>query len=261
MTLPIRAGLPARLNSSSAIGDAGMFYSLAEYHPKGSVGQFRSTKGTPHEIRDLVFSGYLPALCHPTVTLNVWHAVKAGGYRFNLHVEDIDLWWRLALESDIRLIPEVLVGFRQNVQSVSSANLANQAINTLFIQYLLLSHLWELSPLSYDSVRPALARLFDWKKLRLQDAHSRFQHGSGTRAPRERPRSSCSSVCRFARRFFASRAGRGVFGKTDRSRRVAETLPQEQDAAMARAAYTEVQFTARTAESSEIVAAEPATKF
>jgi hypothetical protein len=141
--------------------DAGMFYSLAEYYPIGSFGRFRSTRGTPEQIRELVLSGYLPAICHPTVTLNVAKVVGIGGYRFNLHVEDVDLWWRMALRHDIRLIPEVLVGFRQNVQSVSSKNLATQAVNYLYIQYLLLSQLRGVQPLGCDEVRSILMSMHD----------------------------------------------------------------------------------------------------
>jgi len=152
--------------------DAGMFYSLADYYPHGSVGQFRTTKGSPSDILQLVRSGRLPAICHPTVTLNVDKTVSAGGYRFNLHVEDIDLWWRLALLADVRLVPEVTMGVRQNHKSVSSANLESQAINTLYIQYLLLSHLWNHTPLPYEQARVVLRSLFNPEKLDFK-AHIR----------------------------------------------------------------------------------------
>ena len=161
--------------------EAGMFYSLAEYHPRGSVGQFRATKGTPAEIRKLVLSGYLPAICHPTVTLNVERAAEVGGYRFNLHVEDIDLWWRLALAYEVRLIPEVTIGFRQNLGSVSSAHLAQQAVNTLYVQYLLLSHLWSFTPLPYEEARVALAHLFDRRKLAFKTHIRAFNMAMGER--------------------------------------------------------------------------------
>jgi glycosyltransferase involved in cell wall biosynthesis len=151
---------------------AGMFYSLADYYPNGSVGQFRTTRGTPSTIRQLVLSGRLPAICHPAVTLNVIKTAGAGGYRFNLHVEDIDLWWRLALREDLRLIPEVTTGVRLNLGSVSSANLENQEVNTLYIQYLLLSHLWKRTPLSYTEARVALMYLLDARRLNFR-AHIR----------------------------------------------------------------------------------------
>jgi hypothetical protein len=161
--------------------DAGMFYSLADYYPAQSVGQFRSTKGSPKQITELVRSGYLPSICHPTVTLHVDKAKRLGGYRFNLHVEDIDLWWRMALQYDIRLIPEVTVGFRQNTQSVSSANLEAQALNTLYVQYLLLSHLWNREPLCYQEAREPLARLCNRRqldfKVRLRSSNMELGRG------------------------------------------------------------------------------------
>jgi glycosyltransferase involved in cell wall biosynthesis len=192
--------------------DAGMFYSLADYYPKGSVGQFRATKATPAEIRKLVLSGYLPAICHPTVTLNVKRAAEVGGYRFNLHVEDIDLWWRLALAHDVLLIPEVAVGFRQNLGSVSSAHLAQQAINTLYIQYLLLSHLWSLKPLPYEEARAALTHLFDHRKLAFK-AHLRaFNMAMGERdhlrALMELGQACLASPVDFSRRLLDEAADR-----------------------------------------------------
>jgi len=149
--------------------DAGMFYSYAQYHSNGrSLGTFRTTKAPPEELRALTLSGYLLAICHPTVTLNVKKAIALGGYRFDLHVEDVDLWWRMALEHDIRLIPETTVGFRLNEGSVSTRNLETQSVSTLYIQYLLLSHLWGLSPLAYESVRDKLATAVDLRKLRFR---------------------------------------------------------------------------------------------
>ena len=184
--------------------DAAMFYSLAEYYPKGSVGLFRTTKGTPSDIRGLALSGYLPAICHPTVTLNVRKVLNAGGYRFNLHVEDIDLWWRLALKEEIRLIPEVLVGFRQNLQSVSSANLALQAINTLYVQYLLLSHIWGLTPMPYEEASHVLARLQRGDKLEFKKHIRAFNMAMGKRhypkALGEMLRAGVASPSAFSRR-------------------------------------------------------------
>jgi hypothetical protein len=148
--------------------EAGMFYSLANYYPRGSVGQFRETRGTPADIRALVLSGYLPSICHPTVALNVEKALSLGGYRFNLHVEDTDLWWRMALKYDIQFVPEVLVGFRQNHMSVSSKNLTDQAAHTAYVQYLLLSHLQGLQPLPVEDVRSVLLRIRNVKKLRFK---------------------------------------------------------------------------------------------
>lgn len=152
--------------------DAGMFYSLAKFQPEGCLGHFRTTKGSPGEIRAMVASGYLPIVCHPTVVLHAGRTRALGGYRFNLHVEDVDLWWRMALRYDVRMIPEVTVGFRQNTRGITSANLRNQILNTLYIQYLLLSYLWKQEPLPYERVRQPLLYLLNNRKLAFR-AHLR----------------------------------------------------------------------------------------
>lgn len=146
--------------------DAGMFYSYARYYQNAeSFGTFRTTKASPDILTSLTKAGHLLAICHPTAALNVAKTQKVGGYRFDLHIEDIDLWWRMALLHEIRLIPEETVGFRLNTNSVSSSNLREQSTNTLYVQYLLLSHLWEFKPLPYELVKDQLNMLLDRKKL------------------------------------------------------------------------------------------------
>lgn len=232
--------------------DAGMFFSLAEYYPKGSVGLFRSTKGTPQQIRKLVKSGYLPAICHPSVTLNVEKAIVAGGYRFDLHVEDIDLWWRLALREDLRLIPEVLVGFRQNLASVSSANLANQAIHTLYIQYLLISHVLKRAALTYEQTRPALADLFDERKLEFKTHLRAFNIALGSRrfgpALIEMNQAFASSPIDFLNRVLDEFVGRQIsLGENPETLlRAAQSLWPENLPQAAEAAPREEVFSERT---------------
>jgi len=149
--------------------DAGMFYSYAQYYGNGrTMGRFRTTKASSEELRTVTQSGYLLAICHPTVILNVKKTLALGGYRFDLHIEDIDLWWRMALNHEIRLIAETTVGFRLNEESVSTRNLEAQSLNTLYVQYLLLSHLWGLPPLNYESVSWKMAALVDVRKLRFR---------------------------------------------------------------------------------------------
>jgi glycosyltransferase involved in cell wall biosynthesis len=113
----------------------GMFYSDARYYQDGrSVGSFRTTRAAPERLRKITKSGYLLSICHPTVTLNVEKTIAVGGYRFNLHVEDIDLWWRMVLSHDVHYIPKVTAYFRHNTSSVSAANLESQSVNTLKVQ-------------------------------------------------------------------------------------------------------------------------------
>lgn len=150
--------------------EAGMFYSLARYFQDGRVfGTFRTTSATPKALRDLTNSGHLLAICHPAVTLNVPKTMNLGGYRFNLHVEDVDLWWRMALRFDIRLIPTATVAVRHNAASVSARNFERQCINTLFVQYLLLSHLWKLTPLPYEQAARRLRVLVNRKQVRFRE--------------------------------------------------------------------------------------------
>ncbi len=138
---------------------AGMFYSLANYHPRGRAGGgFRCSRGTPQELRRIVRDGYLLSICHPTVALNVEKTLRLGGYRIGLHNhnEDADLWWRMALEHEIHYIPEELVGFRQNEASVSARNLGAQMVSGLYVQYLLLSHLTRRAPQSFAAIQKQL---------------------------------------------------------------------------------------------------------
>jgi glycosyltransferase involved in cell wall biosynthesis len=150
--------------------DAGMFYSLAEYYPRArSVGLFRSTRGTPDELRQLVQSGYLLSICHPGVVLNVEKTLAVGGYRSDMLVEDADLWWRMALAHDIHCISEPLVGFRQNLASVSSRNLERQWLRVLYVQYLLLSHLESRDPEPFATIESQLEKLFPRRDFKAKE--------------------------------------------------------------------------------------------
>jgi glycosyltransferase involved in cell wall biosynthesis len=150
--------------------DAGMVYSFARYCQDERIfGTFRTTSATPERLRELTSAGHLLAICHPAVTLNVAKTTDVGGYRFNLHVEDIDLWWRMALKYDIQLIPAATVAVRHNASSVSARNFEQQCINTLFVQYLLLSHLWNLSPLPYEQAASRLSVLVNRRQVRFRE--------------------------------------------------------------------------------------------
>lgn len=140
--------------------EAGLIYSLADYHPKGRcAGQFRCSRGDPGELRSIVERGYLLSICHSTVTLHVEKAVAVGGYRMDIHAEDADLWWRMARRYPVHFIPKALVGFRQNPASVSARHLEQQQVAGLYVQYLLLSELWQLDPKPLDAVAHLLAGL------------------------------------------------------------------------------------------------------
>jgi glycosyltransferase involved in cell wall biosynthesis len=138
--------------------EAGLIYSLADYHPQGCCpGQFRCSRGNPEELRAMVRNGYLLSICHSSVALKVEKVRAAGGYRMNLHAEDADLWWRMALRYEIHCIHEPLVGFRIHQNSVSSRNLEIQQLGGIYVQYLLLSELWGKKPRPFEEVATSLS--------------------------------------------------------------------------------------------------------
>ncbi len=158
--------------------DAGMFYSHAAYHPRGkAVGLYRCTRGTPDQIRSVAKAGYLPAICHPSAALNVEKTLAIGGYRPGIQCEDADLWWRMALAHDIQFIPEVLLLYRQNANSLTSKNLRQQALHGIYVQYLLLSQLQSRVPERLSDVEAELLQLMSKtpliakEKLRLFNMH------------------------------------------------------------------------------------------
>jgi glycosyltransferase involved in cell wall biosynthesis len=145
---------------------AGMFYSRASHYGHvGGIAAARSTEGTPAELRQLTRAGYLLAIVHSSVVLNVAKTRACGGYRFDLYIEDLDLWWRMALRHDVVFIPQVTVQYRLSDDSVCINNLRGLSANTLFAQYLLLSHLRGLEPQPYEAVIDALSGLVDGRRL------------------------------------------------------------------------------------------------
>jgi len=149
---------------------AGMFYSRAEHYGNASaIAAASSTEGNPAELRALTRTGYLLSLVHSSVVLHVARTRALGGYRFDLHIEDLDLWWRMALRHNIVFLPQVTVQYRLNHNSVCINNLQKLSANTLFAQYLLLSHLWRLEPQPYEAVIGALSRMVDARRLAYRE--------------------------------------------------------------------------------------------
>ena len=150
--------------------NAGMFFSRAKHHQHAkTISMVRTTEGTPAQLRAQTEAGYLLAICHSTVVLNVRKTLELGGYRFNLHIEDLDLWWRMALSHDVVFIPEVTAAYRLNNTSVCINNLGELSVNTFYAQYLLLSQLWNYPALWFSEVRPVLEGLVDQHRLRYRE--------------------------------------------------------------------------------------------
>jgi len=149
---------------------AGMFYSRASHYGHiGTIAAARSTEGTPRELWELTRAGYLLAIVHSSVVLNVAKTRALGGYRFDLHIEDLDLWWRMALQHGVVFIPQVTVQYRLHPDSQCINHLLSLSTNTLFAQYLLLSRLWGLEPQPYEAVIGALADLVDRRRLAYRE--------------------------------------------------------------------------------------------
>jgi hypothetical protein len=104
----------------------------------------------------------------------------------------------------VRFIPEVLTGYRQNHQSFSSVNLEEQALNVLYVQYLLISHLQNRKPSEYEEIRDALLKLFDRNKVKFRNHLRVFNielgRGNKARAFSEITRAVLASPTSFTRR-------------------------------------------------------------
>jgi glycosyltransferase involved in cell wall biosynthesis len=149
------------LDNISKYPEAGIFYSLAEYYPPDkAIGLFRASRGTPARLREIAKRGYLLSFCYSTVMLNAQKTLAVGGYRTGL-VEDVDLWWGMALAYDIQFIPDILVGYRDHGSHITTSSVKRQDVQTLYVQYLLLSLLWDLPPQSVESIGPPLETLID----------------------------------------------------------------------------------------------------
>ena len=149
--------------------EAGMIYSDAAHYQRGAPkGKLLTTPSDQTGLRSFLKQGYLPSICHPSIALRVDAALELGGYRFDLHVEDYDLYWRIGLSYDVHRIPEVLLGYRMTSASISDQNSQRQAMNILFVQYLLLSELWQKKSLTYKQAAPFLQQMVDRNHLNFR---------------------------------------------------------------------------------------------
>ena len=200
---------PERLAVAAAAIDrqpaAGMFYSRASHCGHlPAIAAARSTEGSPAELRQLTCSGYLLSIVHSSVVLNVAKTRALGGYRFDLQIEDLDLWWRMALRHGIVFIPRPTVQYRLNHQSICFTHLRSLAANALFVQYLLLSRLWDLEAQPHEAVSSALNGLIDRRRLAYREQMWRAAaYLSAQRYRRAAPHLARAAVCspiRFLRR-------------------------------------------------------------
>ena len=145
---------------------AGLIYShVAHWQGGAAKGLLLTTPTDSSGLRSFLDTGYLPSICHPSIALRVEAALELGGYRFNLNVEDYDLYWRMGRHFDAQMVPDVLLGYRMAANSISDRNSRKQATNVLYIQYLLLSDLWGRESLPYEQVVATLESMVDRRHL------------------------------------------------------------------------------------------------
>jgi len=184
---------------------SGMFYSRARLHQQTSaVSLNRTTEATPSELRVQTQMGYLLSICHSSVVLNIQKTLALGGYRFNLHIEDLDLWWRMALAHDIVFIPEITVAYRLNSGGICATHLGELECETLYAQYLLLSQLWNKPAHSYLQVQSVLQSFLEQSKLvyreQMWKAAIAVSARKYARAGRHMVAAACSDPSRFLER-------------------------------------------------------------
>lgn len=81
-----------------------------------------------------------PYLPHPFLFFRTESVLRIGGYRFVLHSEDADLYWRLLQVGRIDNMPELLGKYRVHANSISSADLRNARIQSVFAQLAAISY-------------------------------------------------------------------------------------------------------------------------
>lgn len=75
-----------------------------------------------------------PYILHPFLMTYLASVQKVGGYRYVLHAEDTDLYWRLRETGRLHNLDDVLGDYRFHTQSVSSASIRNGRIGALTSQ-------------------------------------------------------------------------------------------------------------------------------
>ncbi len=101
--------------------------------PRGELGEVY----LPDDVT-LCDPSWLPAkepyLPHSCLFFRTAAVLRLGGYRFVLHAEDADLYWRLIEHGHIDNIPDVLGKYRQHGASVSGRDVGHGRVQAVFSQ-------------------------------------------------------------------------------------------------------------------------------
>jgi glycosyltransferase involved in cell wall biosynthesis len=89
-----------------------------------------------------------PYLMHPFLMMRRDALVRVGGYRYALHSEDTDLYWRLLGQGGLYTLPDPMGEYRVHAGSISSVSVHNGRVAAIYA---------ELGALSYRRRRAGLA--------------------------------------------------------------------------------------------------------
>ena len=81
-----------------------------------------------------------PYLMHPFLMIRRDAFVRAGGYRYVLHAEDADLYWRLLGQGRLYTLPDPMGEYRVHAGSISSASVHNGRIGSVYAELAALSY-------------------------------------------------------------------------------------------------------------------------
>jgi glycosyltransferase involved in cell wall biosynthesis len=81
-----------------------------------------------------------PYLMHPFLMLRRDALVAAGGYRYVLHAEDSDLYWRLLGQGRLHTLPGPMGEYRVHAGGVSSASVHNGRVGSVYAELGALSY-------------------------------------------------------------------------------------------------------------------------
>jgi glycosyltransferase involved in cell wall biosynthesis len=101
--------------------------------PRGAPLTEMRQKQEHAEIDEALLDGIV-LICHPAVMARARAIREAGGYRSEAFpAEDADLWLRIAETGKLANLPEVLVKYRQHLQSIGNAQRARQETVTRLV--------------------------------------------------------------------------------------------------------------------------------
>ena len=101
--------------------------------PTGEIRNHHIPRDTQH-CNEWWLPALEPYLPHPFLFFRTEAVLRRGGYRYVLHAEDADLYWRLMEHGPIGNMPSLLGNYRVHAASVSAASVGNARVQAMFSQ-------------------------------------------------------------------------------------------------------------------------------